>query len=139
MKLPEDARRELVAQWLEKADGDHAAAEQLLVQGARFREIIAFHCQQAVEKYLKALLVRHQVEFPKTHDIRKLLGLIGTVHPDLAESLRDADVLTPFGVDVRYPSEAPELLPGGETDALGIARRAKDGVMALLGPYLKGR
>ena len=130
MKPPEVALRELVVQWLEKAE--------LLAQGGRFREIIAFHCQQTVEKYLKALLVRHQVEFPKTHDIRKLLGLIATVHPDLAESLRDADVLTPFGVEVRYPSDAPELLPGGETDAFGIARRAKDGVMALLGAYRKG-
>ena len=85
MKPPEEALRELVAQWLEKADRDYAAAEQLLVQGDRFREIIAFHCQQAVEKYLKALLVRQQVEFPKTHDIRALLGLVAEVHPDLAE------------------------------------------------------
>ena len=85
MKPPEEALRGLVAQCLEKADRDYAAAEQLLVQGDRFREIIAFHCQQAVEKYLKALLVRQQVEFPKTHDIRKLLGLVAEVHPDLAE------------------------------------------------------
>lgn len=139
MKPPEVALLELVVQWLEKANRDFDAAEHLLAQGGRFREIIAFHCQQAVEKYLKALLVRHQVEFPKTHDIRKLLGLIAKVHPDLAESLRDADVLTPFGVEVRYPSDAPELLAGGETDAFAIARRAKDGVMALLGAYLRGR
>ena len=94
MKPFEVALRELVVQWFEKADRDFDAAVYLLAQGGRFREIIAFHCQQAVEKHLKALLVRHQIEFPKTHDIRKLLGLIATVHPDLAESLHDADLLS---------------------------------------------
>ena len=139
MKPREVALRELVVQWLQKAARDFDAAEHLLGQGDRFREIIAFHCQQAAEKYLKALLVRRQIEFPRTHDIKKLLSSVATIDPGLAESLRDADVLTPFGVEVRYPGDAPELLAGGETDAFDIARRVKDGVLALLGPYLEGR
>ena len=49
--------------------------------------------------------------------------------------MQDADALTPFGVEVRYPSDAPELLPGGETDALEVAGRVKDAVMTLLEPY----
>jgi len=109
-----------------------------MAQGDRFREIIAFHCQQAVEKYLKALLVRHQIEFPKTHDIAKLLDRVATVNANMAESLRDADVLTPFGVDVRYPSDAPELLPGGETEVIDMARRVRDSVMTSLQPYCDG-
>jgi HEPN domain-containing protein len=36
----------LVAQWLGKANRDYDAAEHLLVEGDRFGEIIAFHCQQ---------------------------------------------------------------------------------------------
>ena len=92
-----------------------------MAQGDRFREIIAFHCQQAVEKYLKALLVRHQIEFPKTHDIAKLLDRVAAANANMAESLRNADVLKPFGVEVRYPSDAPELLPGGETEAIDMA------------------
>jgi HEPN domain-containing protein len=50
MKPPEAALRELVLQWLEKAAADFDAAEQLRSQGGRFREVIAFHCQQAAEK-----------------------------------------------------------------------------------------
>jgi HEPN domain-containing protein len=138
MKPPDVALRDLVLQWLEKAAADFDAAEQLCTQH-RFREITAFHCQQAAEKYLKALLVRHQIEFPKTHDIAKLLDRVAAVNASIAESLRDADVLTPFGVEVRYPSEAPEVLPGGETEAIGIARRVKDAVMVSLRPYLDGR
>ena len=107
-------------------------------QGGRFREIVAFHCQQAVEKYLKALLVRRQIEFPKTHDIAKLLDRVATVNADIAESLRDADVLTPFGVEARYPSDAPEVLQGGEIEAIGMARLVRTAVMISLQPYLDG-
>jgi HEPN domain-containing protein len=108
-------------------------------QGGRFREIVAFHCQQAVEKYLKALLVQRQVEFPKTHDIAKLLDRVATVDLATAQSLRDADGLTPFGVEARYPSDAPEVLPSGEVEAIGMARVVRTTVMILLQPYLDAR
>jgi HEPN domain-containing protein len=81
MKPPDVALRGLVLQWLDKVAADFDAAEQLCAMGGRFREIIAFLCQQAVEKYLKALLVRHQIEFPKTHDIAKLLDRLTRSHP----------------------------------------------------------
>jgi len=136
MKPPDAALRELVRQWLDKAAADFDAAEQLSTQGGRFREIVAFHCQQAVEKYLKALLVRRQIEFPKTHDIAKLLDCMATVDASIAEPLRDADALTPFGVETRYPSDAPEVLPGGEVETIGMARVVRNAVMISLQPYL---
>ena len=89
MKPPEAALRQLVRLWLDKATADFDAAEQLSTQGGRFREIVAFHCQQAVEKYLKALLVQRQVEFPKTHDIAKLLDRVATIDVATANSLRE--------------------------------------------------
>jgi HEPN domain-containing protein len=124
MKPPEAALRQLVRQWLDKAAADFEAAEQLSTQGGRFREIVAFHCQ---------------VEFPKTHDIAKLLDRVATVDLATAESLRDADALTPFGVEARYPSDAPEVLPSGEVEAIGMARVVRNSVMSSLKPYLDGR
>ena len=132
MKPPDVALRELVLQWLDKAAADFDAAEQLSTHGG----IVAFHCEQAAEKYLKALLVRHQVEFPKTHDIAKLLDRVATVDVNTAESLRSADSLTPFGVEARYPSDAPEVLPGGEVEAIAMARVVRNAVMISLRPYL---
>ena len=136
MKQHDAALRELVRQWLDKAAADFDAAKQLSTQGGRFREIVAFHCQQAVEKYLKALLVRRQIEFPKTHDIAKLLDRVATVDAGIAESLRDADALTPFGVETRYPSDAPEVPPGGEVETIDMARVVRNAVMISLQPYL---
>ena len=37
-------------------------------------DIICFHAQQCVEKYLKSILVLHQIPVPKTHDIEKVLN-----------------------------------------------------------------
>src|SRR5438105_13525467 len=65
MKPPEQVQRDLVRQWIQKADQDMAAAEILLKDGDRFRPVIAFHSQQAVEKYLKAVLVRHRSTSPR--------------------------------------------------------------------------
>ena len=63
MRPTEEVLRDLVRQWIEKAELDYQAAAELHDAGERLRQVVAFHCQQAVEKYLKALLVRHQVEF----------------------------------------------------------------------------
>ena len=134
MKPPEAARRDIALQWLQKADGDFEVAEHLLADGGRFREAVAFHCQQAVEKYVKAILVKHGIEFAKTHDIRKLLELCAAVRPDLPADLNDADMLTPFGVEVRYPGDAPELLPGEELQAFEIATRAREAAAILRNP-----
>jgi HEPN domain-containing protein len=79
-----------------------------LVAEERFRDIVAFHAQQAAEKYLKALLTRHQIEFPKTHVIRRLLILLGPVEPLIAEELDDANWLSPYGAELRYPAIVPK-------------------------------
>ena len=87
---------------------------------------------------MKALLTRHQTEFPKTHVIRRLLLLLQPVEPTLAGALEDANWLSPFGVDIRYPADFPEMLPGDEARALELAGRAKNAVMTVLDPYVSG-
>jgi len=138
MKPLESELRLLVGQWVKKAAQDLATATHLAGEGAQFREAVAFHAQQAVEKYLKALLVRHQVEFPKTHDIRQLLNLLHPLHSKTADALRDTEWLSPFGVEIRYPGDTPEMLPGEEGRAVELAGRVRDRVMALLAGYLGG-
>lgn len=138
MRPADEVLRDLVRQWVVKADSDLRAAEQLLEAEVPIPEVVAFHCQQAAEKYLKALLVRHQVQFPKTHDVRQLLDLLSAIEPDTAISLEEAAVLTPYGVEIRYPGDFPEVGPGEEARLLGLATRVKDAVSGLLKPYLAG-
>ena len=68
-------------------------------------ETVCYHLQQAVEKYLKAFLVRHQIEFSKTHNIMLLLNLCATVDAAFATELVDADLLTDYAVEIRYPDD----------------------------------
>ncbi len=138
MRPPEEEIRRLVAEWVRKADLDFELVAHLSTQGERFRDAIAFHAHQAVEKYLKALLTRVQIEFPKTHLIARLLILLQQMEPALAEVIGEANWLGPFGVDIRYPGDSPETLPGDEVRARQLAQKVRDAVMAKLGPYLSG-
>lgn len=137
MRPPEDEIRSLVADWIVKADLDFDTAVRL-VSEERFRDIVAFHAQQAAEKYLKALLTRHQVEFPKTHVLRRLLILLGPVEPGIAEELDDANWLSPYGAEIRYPGDRSQTVSGDQVRALQLARRVRDTVMAALDRYLSG-
>lgn len=125
----------LLRQWIGKADADLDAAEQLAPKAADSilrREIVGFHCQQSVEKYIKALLTYDQVEFPKTHHIGRLRMLVETVHREAAEAMIEAEWLTPFGADTRYPGDAAEMLPGDEVKAIETARSVKALVLGIL-------
>ena len=137
MRPPEEEIRSLVADWIAKADLDFDTTVRLLAE-ERFRDIVAFHAQQAAEKYLKALLTRRQIEFPKTHVIRRLLILLLPVEPGIAEELDDANWLSPYGAEIRYPGDRSETVPGDQVRAQQLAQKVRDAVMATLAPYLSG-
>jgi HEPN domain-containing protein len=65
---------------------------------------VCFHCQQCVEKYLKALLVELGLAVPKTHDLDHLLTLLRPHHPQLRSLRRGLLFLNDYAVDIRYPS-----------------------------------
>jgi HEPN domain-containing protein len=135
MQPPDPDTLLVLREWIERADADLHVAEQLAAEAARdlrVREIVGFHCQQAAEKYLKALLTRYQIEFRKTHDLRVLLDLTDGIDPRWAVAMREADWLSPFGVKVRYPGDTPEMLLGDEQKALDLARTVKRGVSSIL-------
>jgi len=132
MKPPEKAKRELVKQWLEKAEDDWRLSHRLVGDPESYAEAAAFHAQQAVEKYLKAFLTWHQVEFPKTHDIKRLLKLVSARDPALAEELPDAADLTAYAVEYRYPGEYPTVTIDDAACAVATADRVRDQIRRCL-------
>jgi len=105
MRTREQVIWDFVQSWLQKAEGDLRAAEHLLEMEVKDYFAAAFHAQQAAEKFLKAFLVRHQIPFPKTHDIQQLLELAAQADSSLKIELSSAAMLTPFGVEFRYPDQ----------------------------------
>ena len=129
MKRPDEVKREFVRGWLEKAEADFKTCGLLLAAGAGYSEAVAFHAQQAVEKYLKAFLVWHQVEFPKTHDIGHLVELVRSCDEDLAVQLAEASHLTPYGVEYRYPGDYPEVSQPEASHCVDTARGIREAVL----------
>ena len=132
MKPPDEALQGLVDAWLKKADQDLLAVERLLEFELVLGGVIAFHAQQAVEKAMKAILTRHQIAFPRTHDLGVLLTLLAHLHPGLNEDLRDVTVLTDYGVEVRYPGDSQDLTREEVLEAAALARHAREVLVRLL-------
>lgn len=65
-------------------------------------EAIGFHAQQAVEKWLKAVIASRGEIFEYTHDIRYLTGRAGLGHGVYPFDLGQAVDLTEYAVPLRY-------------------------------------
>jgi HEPN domain-containing protein len=91
-------------QWIEFADRDLALAEHTAkTMWPIPHEIVCYHCQQFVEKYLKAFLVSKGQEPPHIHDLAKLASLCETENSDFRQIKQKCVILTEYGVQPRYP------------------------------------
>jgi len=97
------ATEKFVKQWLERANEDLFVVEKLTKPEMTAISSVCFHCQQAVEKFLKAYLIANQIEIQKTHNIEFLLSECEEINGDFSDI--DPKNLSDFGVDVRYPGD----------------------------------
>lgn len=117
--------------WLLKADNDLANAAHTLTLGASCpTDTVCFHAQQCVEKYLKALLVLEGIDFPKTHDLGRLLSLMpAELRPEF--SPEEQERLTEYATSARYPGWE-EISLAEARRAVAVARRVRRTVRRLL-------
>lgn len=99
-------RREQARLFLRKAEEDENLLDEVLNSPRVSDTVIGFHCQQAAEKLLKALLSFLGVHFRKTHDLRELADLLADAGHALPGHLSGIDLLNPYAVEMRY-----EILP----------------------------
>lgn len=116
---PDPLRAADTRAWLAKADLDLRSARADLAASPPILGDALFHCQQAVEKTLKAWLTWHDRPFRKTHDLGEL-GVQGAALDDRLEPLlREAAPLTEYAWQFRYPGEVAE--PSAEETAAGVS------------------
>ncbi len=117
--------KEVAKQWVEKAEEDFRNAEYTLTmpQNCPY-STVCFHCQQCVEKYIKAMLVLHEVEFPRIHDIGELIGLLPENMP-LSLTDEEQERLSDYAVMVRYPMEVEPITESDAKSALLITKRVR--------------
>lgn len=93
---------EYVLAWLKKADEDLRVVRALLASEDPVISGATFHCQQAAEKLVKAVLVDAGRHPPKIHNIMALVDGVPTGHP-LLPVLRPLERFTPYVALFRYP------------------------------------
>ena len=99
-------KREVILRWLIKGESDLKSAKILLDAADVLTDIVCFHSQQAVEKYLKAFLTDKDVRFEKIHDLRTLLELCIREDRDFEKLDKERiSKLSFYAVDLRYPDE----------------------------------
>jgi len=131
--MPRDARAKEVAGWLSRAGQDVRAAEVDLGVDPPLLADAAFHCQQAVEKALKAFLTHHDHAFRQTHDIGELAIACLEHQPSLEALLRESAPLTEYAWRFPYPGEVFEPDRREVEDALDVVNRVVEEVRIAVG------
>jgi len=102
-------QREQALLLIKKAAEDEALLAEILSSRQISDEIFGFHCQQAAEKLLKAMLSKLGVNFPRTHNLRLLMDLLTDAGHPLPTNLSGIDTLTPYGTLFRYEDIPAEV------------------------------
>ncbi len=97
--------------WLEKAREDLAVVLEIISR-EHLSGMVAFHSQQAVEKTMKGIIEEFEIGFVKTHNLERLLGVIGK-QVNLDVDLNLIKRLDEVYISTRYPSDLG-LLPAGK-------------------------
>lgn len=127
----EERLKSIINQWLVKGDNDLKTAAYGLEAAEPITDTICFHCQQAVEKYLKLYLISRGDEPIITHNIAILIERCARYDTSFRE-LAGYDFLTGYAVTLRYPDDfyMPEI---EESEvALSAARHVREFVLNLV-------
>jgi HEPN domain-containing protein len=109
--------------WIQKAEMDMRSAQVDLAAVPPLVGDALFHCQQAVEKTLKAFLTWHDHPFRKTHDLVELGVQCAAIDAALEDLLREAAPLTEYAWKFRYPGDASEPTVAEAEVAIDVAFR----------------
>ena len=124
---PSTPEQKRVALSLQKADLNMEAAGVLQQASPHLHENIGFHCQQAVEKYAKALLVASALPAPFIHDLTKLLPppQQASVITFTTQDMAAAAILNGFAVEFRYETDDTPSFTSADLLAMAGRFRAR--------------
>lgn len=101
--------KKITEEWLKKAKKDLLVAQREMKEKEAVYDAVCFHSQQAVEKFLKAILQENEIYFEKTHDLEILYEKCKNIVPEVQKIKEKLVELSSYAVEVRYPGvEATE-------------------------------
>jgi len=123
--------KKLTREWVQKAEEDMAAAQRLAKAKPVLNGAICFHCQQAAEKYFKALLQETGLPIPYIHDLVDLLAILLAKDASLKELQEGLAELTHVAVDTRYPGKKASIQDS--RSSLKLAEKVRKEIRTRLG------
>ena len=124
---------ELAKQWIAKGDHDLGTARITWLHIPEYLDTVTFHCQQAVEKYLKSYLIFKSMTFRFSHDLIYLLELIVIEDTDFETYFNIVSELQSYAVEVRYPNETIFLTKDQVENAMKIAKEIRTLITGKMG------
>jgi len=128
-----NANDDHIKEWINKADHDLGSAKLIFLHIPDYFDTIAFHCQQAVEKYIKALLVYFEIDFQRSHNLIYLLDLLTKKLEVSEDRYEKAILLNGFSVQIRYPDKTIYLSKEELATAIEIAQDFRVFAIDLIG------
>lgn len=122
--------KKLASEWILKAENDLKTAEILLREDGP-TDTLCFHCQQAVEKYLKAFLVFNNINFEKIHSLWVLAKSVSNINKDILDFEEELKTLDAYYIESRYP---PEILVYSQRECRKAIEYAKSIIKILSMP-----
>ena len=120
-------------QWLKKADNNFRSMQSLLVlNDDSANDDICVLAQQSAEKILKALCIEHEIDFPYTHDLQKLVHLLQGQYEQLRSIEPELVALTRMGASYRYPDDFASRSEA--VRSADLATKVRKVIRELLGP-----
>ena len=101
---PNDSRRYF--DWLDRA-GEDILCANLLMESDPCYNNAAFHCQQAIEKALKAYILFHTGLLPDGHNLTWLCKKASSIHSSFKQYLEMSTALNRCYIETRYPADHP--------------------------------
>jgi HEPN domain-containing protein len=115
-----------IKKWITKGDHDLGTAKVTYLHIPEYFDTVTFHCQQAVEKYLKAYLIFQATPFKFSHDLIYLLDLITQQDSDFEFYYDIVSELQGYAVEIRYPNETIYLSKEKVENAMVLARNIRE-------------
>lgn len=92
--------------WVDRAAEDMIAA-RILMEDDRCYNVSAFHCQQAIEKALKAFILLNTGDLVDGHNLSWLCKKAIKLDDKFREWLDESAVLNKCYIETRYPTDLP--------------------------------
>lgn len=108
--------------WIIKGDHDLGTAKITYIHIPEYLDTVVFHCQQAVEKYLKAYQIFLEIPIKKTHDLVYLIDIISQKDKTYLLLYDIVSELESYAVEIRYPNEKVFLTSERIENAIEVAK-----------------